>query len=97
MQEIDQAVGGLYVLRSAFRDSVTGRCCSAAQVLAAAANPKPVDSPGLYLAIAVLALIVALWLALQIIGFLFKLVFLTVIVLVAVAAYRAWRAASPNR
>ena len=55
------------------------------------------DSPGLYFAIAVLALIVALWLALQIIGFLFKLVFLTVIVLVGVAAYRAWRAASPNR
>jgi hypothetical protein len=33
MQEIDEAVGGLFVLRSAFRGSVTGRCCSAAQVL----------------------------------------------------------------
>lgn len=33
MQEIDQAVGGLFVLRSAFRGRVTGRCCTAAQVL----------------------------------------------------------------
>ena len=33
MQEIDQAVGGLYVLRSAYRASSAGRCCSAGQVL----------------------------------------------------------------
>ena len=52
------------------------------------------DSPSLYFAIAVLALIVALWLALQIIGFLFKLVFLIVIVVVGLGAYRTWRAAS---
>jgi hypothetical protein len=52
-----------------------------------------VDHPGLYFAIAVLALIVALWLAFQIIGFVFKLVFFTLIVLLGVAAYRAWRAA----
>ena len=50
------------------------------------------DHPGLYFAIAVLALIVALWLAFQIIGFLFKLIFFTLIVLIGVAAYRAWRA-----
>jgi hypothetical protein len=33
MEEIDQAVGGLYVLRSAYRASSAGRCCSADQVL----------------------------------------------------------------
>ena len=55
------------------------------------------ESSGLYFAIAVLALIVALWLALQIIGFLFKLVFLTLIVLLGLAAYRAWRASPPSR
>jgi hypothetical protein len=55
-----------------------------------------VQSPSFYFAIAVLALIVAVWLALQIIGFLFKLVFFTVIVVVGLAAYRAWRAASPR-
>jgi hypothetical protein len=50
-----------------------------------------VDHPGLYFAIAVLALIVAVWLALQIIGFFFKLVFLVLIVLLGLAAYRAWQ------
>jgi hypothetical protein len=54
------------------------------------------DSPGLYFAVAVLALVVALWLALQIIGFVFKLVFFTLIVLVGVGAWRAWRAGSPR-
>jgi len=52
-----------------------------------------VQSAGFYFAVAVLALLVAIWLALQIIGFLFKLLFLTAIVIVGVAAYRAWRAA----
>ena len=58
------------------------------------------DHPGVYLAIAVLALIGALWLTFQIIGFVFKLVFFALIVLVAVAAYRAWReswSAPPTR
>jgi hypothetical protein len=50
-----------------------------------------VDHPGLYFALAVLALIVALWLAFQVIGFVFKLIFFTLIVLLGVAAYRAWR------
>jgi hypothetical protein len=53
-----------------------------------------VDAPGLYFAVAVAALAIALWLALQIIGFLFKLIFLAAIVLVGVTAYRAWRASS---
>ena len=50
------------------------------------------DHPGLYFAVAVLLLIVAVWLALQIVGFIFKLIFLTLIVLLGVAAYRAWQA-----
>ena len=49
------------------------------------------DQPGLYFAVAVLALIVAIWLAFQIIGFFFKLVFFALIVLIGVAAYRAWQ------
>jgi hypothetical protein len=53
-----------------------------------------VDQPALYFAIAVLALIVALWLTLLIISFFFKVVFFALIVLVGVAAYRAWRASS---
>jgi hypothetical protein len=51
-----------------------------------------VDHPWLYLAIAVLALIVALWLAFQIIGLLFKLIFFALIVLIAIAAYQSWQA-----
>lgn len=50
------------------------------------------DHPGLYFAIAVLALIVAVWLALQVIGFVFKMIFLVLIVLLGLAAYRAWQA-----
>jgi hypothetical protein len=53
-----------------------------------------VNNPSLSLAVAVLALIVAVWLALQIIGLLFKLVFLAAIVLLGLAAYRSWRSAS---
>ena len=49
------------------------------------------DHPGLYFAVAVLALIVAVWLAFQIIGFAFKLVFFALIVLIGVATYRAWQ------
>ena len=55
------------------------------------------DHPGLYFAIAVLALIVALWLAFQIIGFFFKLIFFTLVVLIGVAAYRAWQASRSTR
>jgi hypothetical protein len=55
-----------------------------------------VDRSGLYLALVVLALVVALWLALQILGLVFKLVFFSLIVLVGVAAYRAWRGSAPG-
>jgi 4-hydroxybenzoate polyprenyltransferase len=50
------------------------------------------DHPSLYFATAVLALVVALWLAFQIIGLLFKLIFFSLIVLIGIAAYQAWRA-----
>jgi hypothetical protein len=52
------------------------------------------NSPGFYFAVAVLALLIAFLLVLQIIGFFFKLIFFTAIVLVGLAAYRAWREAS---
>jgi hypothetical protein len=55
-----------------------------------------VDRSGLYFALVVLALIVALWLVLQIPGFLFKVVFFALIVLIGVAAYRAWRGIEPR-
>jgi hypothetical protein len=46
---------------------------------------------GLYLAITVVALIVAVWLAVQVIGFLLRLILLVAAALIALAAYRAWR------
>jgi hypothetical protein len=55
-----------------------------------------VDHPRLYLAIAVLALIVAFWLALQIIGVVFKLIFFALIALIGYAAYQAWQAGRPK-
>jgi 4-hydroxybenzoate polyprenyltransferase len=55
-----------------------------------------VDRPTLYFAIAVLALVVALWLAFQIIGLLFKLIFFSLIVLIGIAAYQGWRASRPR-
>jgi hypothetical protein len=55
-----------------------------------------VDRSGLYFALVVLTLVIALWLALQILGLLLKLVFFSMIVLVGVAAYRAWRGSAPG-
>jgi hypothetical protein len=55
-----------------------------------------VDRSGLHFALTVLALIVALWLVLQILGFVFKVVFFALIVLIGVAAYRAWRGTEPR-
>jgi hypothetical protein len=54
------------------------------------------DYPGLYFALIVLALIVALWLVLLMLGFVFKVTFFALIVLVGVAAYRAWRGTAPR-
>ena len=57
-------------------------------------SPLDVPSRALYLVIALVAALIAVWLALQILGFLFKLVFLIAAALVAVAAYRSWKEAS---
>jgi hypothetical protein len=46
---------------------------------------------GFYLAVTVLALLVTLYLILQLIGFLFKLLFLVAAVVIGLAAWRAWR------
>jgi hypothetical protein len=48
------------------------------------------DSPTFWLVVAVLAAVVAFWLALQVLGFLLKLVLLGAAVLLALAAFRAW-------
>ena len=47
----------------------------------------------LYLVIAIVAGLIAVWLALNVIGFLLKLVLLVAAVIVAVAAYRSWQRA----
>jgi hypothetical protein len=51
------------------------------------------SSRTLYLVIAIVAALITVWLALQILGFLFKLVFLVLAALIALAAYRSWREA----
>ena len=43
--------------------------------------------------VAILAAIVAFWLALQVLGFLLKLVILIAAVVIAVAAFRSWNEA----
>lgn len=52
------------------------------------------NSPGFYLAVAVIALLIALWMVFQVVGALFKLLFFAAIVAVGIAAFRAWRSAS---
>ena len=51
------------------------------------------DNPTFWLVVAVLAAIVAVWLALQVLGFLLKAVILVVAVLIAIAAFRSWNEA----
>ena len=55
------------------------------------------ESPTFWLVVAVLAAIVAFWLALQVVGFLLKLILLVVAVLIAVAAFRSWSEARQAR
>jgi hypothetical protein len=50
--------------------------------------------PVLYFALTVIALLAAVYLIFQLLGFVFKLLFFAAVVLVAVAALRAWRAGS---
>jgi hypothetical protein len=45
---------------------------------------------GLYLLLTVVALIVAVYLIFQLLGFVFKLLFFAAVLLIAVAAIRAW-------
>jgi len=51
------------------------------------------ERPTFWLVVAVLAAIVAFWLALQVLGFVLKVVLLVAAVLIAVAAYRSWNEA----
>jgi hypothetical protein len=51
------------------------------------------DNPTFWLVVAVVALIVAIWLGLQILGFVLKLLVFIAAVVLAVAAFRAWEGA----
>jgi hypothetical protein len=51
------------------------------------------DSPTFWLFVAIAALIVAVWLGLQILGFVLKLVIFVAAIVLAVAAFRAWEGA----
>jgi hypothetical protein len=48
------------------------------------------DSPNFWLVVAVAALIVAIWLGFQILGFVLKVVIFVAAVVLALAAFRAW-------
>jgi hypothetical protein len=49
------------------------------------------EGRGIYLLVTVIALVVAVYLALQVIGFFFKLVFLALAAAVGYYAYQVWR------
>jgi hypothetical protein len=49
-------------------------------------------SPTFWLVVAIVAAIVAFWLALQVLGFLLKVVLLIAAVVIAVMAFRSWEA-----
>jgi hypothetical protein len=51
------------------------------------------DSPTFWLVVAVVAAVIAFWLALQVLGFLLKAVLLVAAVIIAVAAFRSWNEA----
>jgi hypothetical protein len=51
------------------------------------------ESPTFWLVVAVAALIVAVWLGLQILGFVLKVVVFIAAAVLAVAAFRAWEGA----
>jgi hypothetical protein len=61
-----------------------------------AMSPKTrnTERSGFYLAVALVALLVTIYLALQLIGFLFKLAFLAAAAFIGLAAWRAWRGTS---
>jgi hypothetical protein len=51
------------------------------------------ESPTFWLVVVVLAALVAIWLAFQILGFVLKLIIFGGAVLIAIAAYRSWEEA----
>jgi hypothetical protein len=55
-------------------------------------RPSEAHGGGLSLVVIVLALFVIVYLAFQIIGALFRLLFLVTAVVIAIGAWRAWRA-----
>ena len=56
-------------------------------------RPRAAVAPagGRYVAIILVALVVAVYLALQVVGLVFKLLFLLAVALIARATWRAWR------
>ena len=48
------------------------------------------DNPTFWLVVAVAAVLVAIWLGVQILGFVLKLVIFVAAVVLAIAAFRAW-------
>ena len=48
------------------------------------------DNPTFWLVVAVAAVIVAIWLGVQILGFVLKLVIFVAAIVLAIAAFRAW-------
>jgi hypothetical protein len=51
------------------------------------------ESPTFWLVVAIAALLVAVWLGLQILGFVLKVMIFAAAVVLAVAAFRAWEGA----
>jgi hypothetical protein len=62
------------------------------QVARTAERTGQAGRPVFYFALTVIALLAAVYLIFQLLGFVFKLLFFAAVVLVAVAALRAWRA-----
>jgi hypothetical protein len=63
-------------------------------VARAAERAQRPDRAGLYFALTVVALLATVYLIFQLLGFVVKLLFFAAVVLVAIAAVRAWRPSS---
>ena len=59
--------------------------------MAVSESTEPSERSGLYLVVTVVALLIAVYFALQVIGFVFKIAFLVLAVVVAYVAYQAWQ------
>ena len=51
------------------------------------------ENPTFWLVVAIAAVIVAIWLGFQILGFVLKLIIFVAAVMIAIAAYRSWEEA----